>query len=104
MVPTTVLFTGEAALRTTVVPELVSVVWLVLLPLFLPALATGTAAAALVPLPVAAVELADEEAVTFRDAVARVDFAFSTMFVRILTAPPAVVGTIGFSGEMGLAR
>ena len=104
MVPTTVLFTGEAALRTTVVPELASVVWLVLLVLFLPALGAGAAAAALVPLPLAAVELADEEAVTFRDAVARVDFAFSTMFVRILAAPPAVVGTIGFSGEMGLAR
>lgn len=105
MVPTTVLFTGEAAFRTTVVPELASVVWLVLLALFLPALGAGAAAvAALVPLPVAAVELADEEAVTFRDAVARVDFAFSTMFVRILAVPPAVVGTISFSGETGLAR
>ena len=56
------------------------------------------------PLPVAAVELAAEEAVTFRDAVARVDFAFSTILVKILAGPPAVVGPIGFTGDIGRAK
>lgn len=42
--------------------------------------------------------------VTLRVAAApRVVFAFSTMFVRILAAPPAGTGAVGLRGDMGRA-
>lgn len=41
---------------------------------------------------------------TFLTAAFRVDFAFSTMLVRMLDAPPAVMGAVGLMGEMGRAR
>jgi hypothetical protein len=107
MVPITVFFTGDlvgaVVFVTTVVPELVSVDWLLLLALpfrFFTVTAWGT----FLPFPAPAVELADDEAVVFLAAVARVDLAFSTMFVRIPAAPPAIVGPTGFSGDTGLAR
>ena len=53
--------------------------------------------------PTPTVELADE-AVIFLAAVARVGFAFSTIFVKIPAAPPAIVGPTGFKGDIGLAR
>lgn len=37
-------------------------------------------------------------------AAPRPDFAFSTMFVRILAAPPAGTGAVGLRGETGRAR
>ena len=42
--------------------------------------------------------------VPFRVAAPRVVFAFSTIFVRMLAAPPAGVGATGLSGEIGRAR
>jgi hypothetical protein len=104
-VPITVLFTGDPCVTvflTTVVPELVSVDWLLLLTLPFPVLEDAAAGGALVPRPPVPIELAEEEAVTFRAAVVRVAFARSTMFVRILLAPPAKAGGCGFRGDTGL--
>ncbi len=108
MVPTTVFFAGDlvgaVVLVTRVVPELVSVDWLLLLTLPLRPFTAAGSWYAFLPRPAPAVELADDEAVVFLAAVARVDLAFSTIFVRIPAAPPAIVGPTGFSGDMGLAR
>jgi hypothetical protein len=71
----------------------------------LPTLGAGAGAGAAVLLPrPAPVVLAGSAA--FRVAAApRVDFAFSTMFVRIpAAAPPAGVGATGFNGDTGRAR
>jgi hypothetical protein len=107
MVPITVFLTGDlvgaVVFVTTVVPELASVDWLLLLALPLAAFAAAPWGAFL-PLPAPAVELADDEAVVFPAAVARVDFAFSTIFVKMPAAPPVTGGPMGFKGDTGLAR
>lgn len=107
IVPITVLFGGAffatAALVTTV-PELPLLVSLLVLTLPLPAFRATGAAAVLFPLPTPADELPDDDAVTVRAAAPRVAFAFSTIFVKMLAAPPPVLGAVGFKGETGRDR
>jgi hypothetical protein len=70
----------------------------------LPLLALGAGGGTTVcflALDVAVVAVVVEVAVTFLVAVARADFAFSTILVRIPAAPPA---GIGFVGDAGRAR
>jgi hypothetical protein len=106
IVPITAFLTGDlvdgAALVTTVVPELVSVDWLLLLALPFAAFDDPAPWVAFLARPVAAAELPDDEAVTFLAAVARVDLAFSTIFVKMPAAPPG--GPMGFKGDICLAR
>lgn len=40
----------------------------------------------------------------FRATAPQVDLAYSTIFVRILSAPPVRVGATGFKGDIGRAR
>lgn len=106
IVPITVLFAGSffaaaVGFRTTV-PLLESLWSLIVLALPLPTLGALGAAAARFPRPAPVAGLA---ASAFRaPAPARVDFAFSTMLVRMPAAPPAGVGAVGLRGEMGRAR
>jgi hypothetical protein len=109
IVPITVLFAGSffaaAGFRTTV-PLLVSLLSLLVLALPLPTLGAGAAVAAgaLFPRPAAAgfADLAGSAGL--RAAAPRLDFAFSTMLVRIPAAPPAEVGAVGRNGDMGRAK
>ena len=104
----TAFFIGDlyppVALLTIAVPELASVDWLLLLALPFPAFAAGAGWGALLPLPTPDDELLDDEAVTGLDAVARVDLAFSTIFVKRPAVPLAGGGPMDLYGETGLAR
>ena len=73
----------------------------------LPLLALGAGGGTTVcflALDVAVLVVVVEVVVTFLVAVARADFAFSTILVRIPAAPPAGIGGIAFIGDTGRAR
>ncbi len=94
-------FFAGAVFLTTVV-ELDSLESLMVLALPLPIFGATTGAAVLFPRPAPVPVLAS---VTFFVAAApRVDFAFSTIFVRIPAAPPAGAGAVGFNGDTGRAK
>jgi hypothetical protein len=105
MVPITVFgtvsFFAGAVFLTTVV-ELDSLESLIVLALPLPIFGAAMGAAVLFPRPAPVAVLAS---VTFFVAAAPlVDFAFSTIFVRIPAAPPTGAGAVGFNGDTGRAR
>jgi len=62
---------------------------------------TGATAAVLFPLPTPAAVVTS---VAFLVAAPRVALAFSTMFVRMLAAPPVTTGAVALRGEIGRAR
>ena len=83
---------------------LLSLLSLIVLALPRPTVGAEAVGAARLPLPAPAAAGAGFSAVTLRVAPARVDFAFSTMFVNIPAAPPDGTGADGLSGETGRAR
>lgn len=97
-------FLAAAGFVTTVVDVLTSLDWLPLLTLPLPARDAAGAGATRLLLPVPVVVGATVEAITLREVLARVAFAFSNTFVKVPAAPPAGAGTPGFSGDIGRAR
>jgi len=97
-------FAGAGTGFLTIVALLLSLLSLIVLALPRPAVGAEVAGAALRPLPAPAAAGAGFSAVTFLVAPARVDFAFSTMFVNIPAAPPVGTGADGLSGETGRAR
>jgi hypothetical protein len=101
----TVFFTGAFFTGTiflTTVEVLESLLSLVVLALPLPTLGADAGGAALLPLPTPVVGFS---AVTLRETAPRVDFAFSTMLLRIPDAPPVGAEAAGFRGDpMGRAR
>lgn len=94
-------FVGAGTGFLTIVALLDSLLSLIVLALPLPTVGADAGGAALLPLPAAGAAFS---AVTFLAAPARVDFAFSTIFVRIPAAPPEGTGAVGLSGEIGRAR
>jgi len=64
-------------------------------------LGAGATAAVLFALPTPAAVVTS---VAFLVAAPRVALAFSTMFVRMLAAPPDTTGAVAFRGEIGRAR
>ena len=97
-------FAGAGTGFLTIVALLLSLLSLIALALPRPTVGAEVAGAALRPLPAPAAAGAGFSAVTFLVAPARVDFAFSTMFVNIPAAPPVGTGADGLSGETGRAR
>lgn len=102
-VPMTVLFAGSFLAGTgffTTVALLESLESLIALPLPLAVLGAGAGAGVLLPRPTPVVAAAVVGA--FRVAAPRVDFAFSTILLRILDGFPATEGFRGDAGRAGI--